>query len=565
MLVALTVTPAMSLILLSRAPLDPRETGLTQSVRAGYGSILARTVARPGMAFVAIAAFVVAGLAVMPQLGQSLFPSLTETDVLIHWQAAPGTSRPAMSRITAQASSELESIPGVLSVGGQMGRAVTGDEVVNINSGEFWVSIDPDADYDATIASIQGVVESYPGLRHAVLTYSQERIRNALSGADKPIVVRLYGWELPVLREKAEEIKQAMSKVDGLDDLRVDLQTQEPIVEIETNFVKAEPYGLKPGDVRRAAAVLLSGIEVGYLFEEQKVFDVVVWGTPETRHSLTSVNELTIDTPSGGHVRLGDVADVRIVPSPNKIKREGVSRCIDITANLIGRDLGSVARDDESVLGKVEFPLEYHAELLGEYAELQAAQRRTLGFAIAAIIGIFLLLQACFGSWRLAFMAFLTLPAALVGGVLAAYLFGNMISIGSIVGFLAVLGIAARNGILMINRFQYIEHREGTAFGKELVLRGARERLGPTLMTATTTGLAVLPFVILGKVAGYEMQHPLAVVILGGIVTSTLLNLFVLPALYLRFGAGTEPESSTLGLGSGDRDMPQTQISQSAS
>jgi Cu/Ag efflux pump CusA len=356
-----------------------------------------------------------------------------------------------------------------------------------------------------------------------------------------------------------------MSKVDGLDDLRVELQTEEPIVEIETDFGKAEPYGLKPGDVRRAAAVLLSGIEVGYLFAEQKVFDVVVWGTPETRHSLTSVRELIIDTPSGDHVRLGDVADVRIVPSPNKIKREGVSRCIDITANLIGRDLGSVARDVESVLLKVDFPLEYHAELLGEYAERHAAERRTLGFAIAAIIGIFLLLQACFGSWRLAFMAFLTLPAALVGGVLAAYMFGNMISIGSIVGFLAVLGIAARNGILMINRFQHIEHREGAAFGKDLVLRGARERLGPTLMTATTTGLAILPFVILGNVAGYEMVHPLAVVILGGIVTSTLLNIFVLPALYLRFGAGTEPESMTLGLGSGDRDTSQTQISKSAS
>jgi Cu/Ag efflux pump CusA len=189
----------------------------------------------------------------------------------------------------------------------------------------------------------------------------------------------------------------------------------------------------------------------------------------------------------------------------------------------------------------VSFPLEYHPELLGEYAERQAAEQRLLGFGLAALIGIFLLLQAAFGSWRLALVSFVTLPAALVGGVLAAYLGGGILSIGSLVGFLAILGIAARNGILLINHYQHLEEEEGEAFGPQLILRGARERLSPILMTTLATGLAVVPLVVAGNLPGHEIEHPMAVVILGGLVTATLLNLFIIPALYLRFAHQPAP------------------------
>jgi Cu/Ag efflux pump CusA len=240
------------------------------------------------------------------------------------------------------------------------------------------------------------------------------------------------------------------------------------------------------------------------------------------------------------------------------IKREGVSRYIDVGANVQGRDLGSVAREVEARLQRVNFPLEYHSKVLGEYVERQAAQTRLLGFAIAAAIGIFLLLQASFGSWRLATFTFLTLPSALVGGVLAVFVGEGVISLGALIGFLAVFGIAARNSIMLISHYQHLEQVEGEPFGPALILRGARERLAPILMTATTTGLALLPLVILGNIPGLEIVRPMAIVILGGLVTSTLLNLFVVPALYLRFASSSpkpdtssvqvEPRSETPGL-----------------
>jgi Cu/Ag efflux pump CusA len=270
-----------------------------------------------------------------------------------------------------------------------------------------------------------------------------------------------------------------------------------------------------------------------------RTYDVHVWTPPEWRHSVNSVAQMLIDTPTGKRVHLNEVADVQLLPTPNVIKREGESRRIDIQAGVEGRDLASVAKDVQKRLETIKFPLGYHAILQGEYVELQSAQSDLQVFAILAMGGIFLLLQMSFRSWRLAILSFLTLPSALVGGLLAAYAAGGMITLGSLVGFLSVLGIAARNGIMMINHFQHLERFEGETFGLNMVLRGARERLRPILMTTGATAFAILPLVIYGNQPGQEIEYPMAVVILGGLVTSTLLNLFLLPALYLRFGAGT--------------------------
>jgi Cu/Ag efflux pump CusA len=254
-----------------------------------------------------------------------------------------------------------------------------------------------------------------------------------------------------------------------------------------------------------------------------------------------------IDTPGGGHVRLGDVASVEVRPTPNMIQRENTHRRIDVQANVRGRDLGSVMADVEQRMTNVTFPMGYHAELLGEWAERQAAQKRLLLLAIVAGIGILFLLETSFKSWRLGILSFATLPSALVGGVLAAYLGDGVISLGALVGFLTILGIAARNGIMMINHFQHLEREEGETFGPGLVIRGAKERLLPILMTTLACGLALVPLVIAGTIPGHEIEHPLAVVVLGGLVTSTLLNLFVVPSLYLRFGRTTSVEATPGG------------------
>ena len=534
--VALTVTPAMSYILLSKAPLDRRESPLVRWLHRVYDAILSRAIRAPSRTYLAFGSIVLAGLVALPQLGQELLPSFKERDFLMHWLTKPGTSWPEMNRITIQGSKELRDIPGVRNFGAHIGQALIMDEVVGIYFGENWISVDPAVDYDETLDKIQAVVDGYPGLYRDVLTYLKERIREVLTGSHEAITVRIYGRELEVLRDKAKEVRQALSEIDGIIDLHVELQEEIPQIEVEVDLAKAQRHGIKPGDVRRAAATLVAGEEVGDIHIANRTYDVQVWSTPETRHSLTSIQELPIDTPSGNQVRLADVADVRIAPTPNVIKREHLKRRIDVGANVRGRDLGSVVTDVERALRTVDFPLEYHPELLGEYAERQAVQNRMLAFSAVAALAIFFLLQTSFGSWRLASIAFLTLPSALIGGVLAAYLSGGVISLGSLVGFLTVLGIAARNGILLINHYQHLEEQEGEPFGSGLVLRGARERLAPILMTATTTGLALVPLVIAGTIPGHEIEHPMAIVILGGLVTSTLLNLFIIPSLYLRFG-----------------------------
>ncbi len=540
MLVALTVTPALCLMLLANAPIASHEPPLVRWFQRGYDRVLARSLQRPRLALVTLAGVVLIGLAVLPFLRQSLLPSFKDPNLLIHLNGAPGTSQPEMSRIATLVGRELRSIQGVRNVGAHIGRAELGDQVVGINSAELWASLDHAVDYDKTVAAIRHVVHGYPGLHREVQTYLNERSSEVVAGAGDPIVVRLYGEESQVLRSKAEEVRKALSEIDGIVDSHVKTPVQEPGLEVEVDLAAAQRYGIKPGDVRRAAATLLSGIQVGSLFEEQKVFDVVVWSTPETRRSLTNIRELQVDTPGGGHVRLGDVAQVRVVSTPNVIQRESVSRYMDVAANVRGRDPGSVAGDVERRLKQVQFPLEYHAEMLGEFAARQASQKRLLGLAAAALIGIFFLLQAACGSWRLATVVFLASPSAFVGGVLVAFASGRTISLGAIIGLFTLLGIAARNGITLIRHYHHLEQREGESFSLELVRRGTRERFAPILTTALTTALALLPFALLSNIAGLEIVHPMAVVILGGLVTSTLLSLFGVPAMYLLFGAARE-------------------------
>jgi Cu/Ag efflux pump CusA len=286
---------------------------------------------------------------------------------------------------------------------------------------------------------------------------------------------------------------------------------------------------------------LLSGLQVGSLFEQQKVFDVVVWGTPEIRNSLSDIRELQIETPDGEYVRLGDVADVRITSAPNVIHREAVSPYLDVALTVQDRDPLAVTRDIETAMKDFPFALEYHAEVLSGYVKQQAANQRMLLVGGVVVVGILLLLQAAYRSWRLALAAVLTLPMALAGGVLAVALSGGALSLSSLLGFLAVLGIAIRNGIVMTSHFQRLEDREGETFGPELVLRGASDRLTPILTTTFAIVLGLLPFVLGGDSAGFEMVRPMAIVILGGLITTALLDLFVLPTLYLRFGGSREP------------------------
>ena len=536
MVVALTVTPALALLLLHGAPIERRKSPLVGWLQRIYTAGLSRIVVRPVAAYATFLLVTLLGIGVYPHLGQSLFPSFKERDFLIHWVAPPGTSAAEMERSTTSISRELLAIPGVRSVGAHIGQALLGEEVAGVNLGEIWISLKTDADYATTLSRIRTVADGYPGLYREVQTYLDERIQEVLTGGKEPIILRTYGEDLKVLRAKSDEILRLVESVPGVVDAHRDVSADIPQVNVTVNLAKAEKYGLKPGDVRRDAATLVAGEEVGDIFRSGRAYDVVVWTPEKTRHSFSDIENLPIDLPSGGRIRLGEVATVALRPNPNAIDRQGDSRYLDVGANVSGRDLGSVVNDINRKLASVRLDRGYHVELLGEYQERQAAQSRLLESAVIAGVLILLLLQASFRRWRLALLTFLTLPMALVGGVLAAWIGGGVISLGSLVGFFTVFGIAARNGILLINHCQHLEEYEGMEFGPQLVLRGARERLSPILMTSLATGLALVPLVALGMRPGHEIEHPLAVVILGGLVTSTLLNLFVVPSLYLKFG-----------------------------
>ncbi|MGH8549419.1 MAG: efflux RND transporter permease subunit [Methylococcales bacterium] len=535
LLVALTVTPALCLTLLPGARQRDRDAPLARALKRGYRACLPFMLARPGWAAgFLLAAFTLTGLA-LPNLGESFLPDFKETDFLMHWVEKPGTSLEAMRRITVQASREIRAIPGVRNFGAHIGRAEVADEVVGPNFTELWISVDPAVDYDTTLAAIQTVVESFPGLYRDVLTYLRERIKEVLTGASATVVVRLYGPDLSVLRDKAEEVGRAITGVQSVVNLKVEPQTLVPHIQVRLRPDALALFGLTPGLVRRAATTLVRGTKVGEIYRDQKINEVTVWGTERVRHDLAALREAVIDTPSGTRVPLGEVADFEIAPTPNEIKRENGSRRIDVTLNVAGEDLGRVAREVQDRVLALQFEPGYHPEFLGEYAVRQTARDRLWWLAIASLLGILVLLHVDFGSLRLVLLMALTLPFALIGGVAGAFIGGGVLSLGSLVGFVTVLGIAARNGILLLSHYRYLEQREGEKFGLELAMRGAEERLTPILMTASCAGLALLPLIIKGNVAGQEIEFPMAVVILGGLVTSTVLNLFLMPALYAHF------------------------------
>jgi Cu/Ag efflux pump CusA len=527
--VAVTVAPALGGLLTARNPRTARPSPVPAALAGPYERVLGRFVHTPGPALALVGGFVVAGLVTLPLLSSALRPSFRDRQLLVHWDATPSMSLPEMRRITARAVGELRATKGVRDAGAHVGRAVTADQTVGTGSGQLWVTMEPNAGYEATLASIRRVVTGYPGVRARVLTPESERSQGVFVPVDDGVTVRLYGQDLGVLRRQSENP-------------RVLAPAMQPTMQVEVDLSSAQRHGIKPGDVRRATATLVSGLEVGSFFEQQKVFSVVVRGVPSTRHSLDSVRSLLIDSPTGGHVRLGDIAHVQILPNPVDIRHEAVSRYMDVRAGVSGRDLGAVRADVQRRLRDVAFPLEYHAELL------QASPDERSGVslwvtALTAGIGILLLLQAAFGSWRIAALVLATLPVAVVGGLLVLLAGGAHLSLGGLAGLFAVFAIAARQVIALVLTFDRLE-REGGRFAPALVVRGARERLAPVVTTAAVTVAALLPLALAGGIAGNEITHPMATVVLGGLVTTTLLSLFVLPALHLHFAHAAAPAAA---------------------
>lgn len=536
MVVGMSVAPALYVLLgpkVSEVSEEQRGSPVVRRLQGLVDGAITRSAGRPKVAYAIFAGLVIVTVGAVPFLRHDLTPAFNELDLLVSWKALPGASQPAARRLAERATQEIRGIPGIKNVGAHVGRAFLSDMVANVDRTEIWISIDPSADYDETLAAIRETVAGYPGVDDAVIRYPQQRIEAIEDDQDgRKLVVRVYGHDFDILKAKAAQISQAIAGVDGVKDTEVDATIEEPVIEIRPNLERSMKHGIKPGDVRRQVAAMMSGIQVGSLFADQKVFDVVVWGVPEMRHSVSGLRNLMLETYNGISVPLHEVADVAVVMKPIVINRDAVSRYVDVVVEVDG-NLDEVAAAVKSRIDRIDFPLEYHFETANAAFELEAVSDRVVSVTIAALVVIFLLLQACLGSWRLGVIAFLALPAALLGCVVALLALGGTLSFGGAFGLLGVLGLATRQGILLLRHYQLLHQEDSEASCTAVVTRGTKEQVGPMCATAVATAAAFLPLVIFGGAAGLEVFYPMAVVMIGGLVTSTLFYLFVIPAVYV--------------------------------
>jgi Cu/Ag efflux pump CusA len=554
-LVALTVSPALWSVLLRDAP--ERRSGPSERLHRAIEGAVRRSARATAPVVVGVLALGVAvGAAVLPFLHTddraAMLPEFQESDVVVSWRGEPGISRPAMTAIAAELGAELRTVPGVESVGGHVGRAILSDQINGIGEGELWVGLAPDADHGETVAGLRAVAEDYDGAEAEVRSFVADRVeavggllseydRGRLVSEGDEVVVRIYGEELPVLIDQADAIEQRLGELGDVDGVRVELPPVEPNLEVEVDLEQAERYGLKPGDIRRTATTLANGLRVGSLFEEQKVFDVIVNGEREYFADPARIGELLIGTPAGGTVPLDRVADVRSGESFSAINRESVSRRLDLVATVSG-DRGDAVDAIEDALTDVEFPLEYHAEVIGPEAGETTDWRWVLAAGAVGLIAALLLLQMAARSWRMTAAMVATVLFSLAGGAVAVALAGGEVTIGSALGFLGVLLVAVRGSLCLLGHHIALRGGPIQRHDAEIVARGAADQALPVLLSGVVAVAVLLPAVVVGVRPGLEILHPMAVVVIGGAVAATAANLLLLPAMYLRWGGRLEPD-----------------------
>ncbi|MCH5377029.1 MAG: efflux RND transporter permease subunit, partial [Planctomycetes bacterium] len=498
LLVALTVTPAMCLVLLRTTSADTeRDPLLIRILKNVYGWILPLFLRfRFATVLVSLSMMIAAGAA-LPFLGGEFLPDFRESNFVVFMAGKPDSSLPESVRVGGHLAGELQQIPGVISIAQQIGRANLSEDTWGPNVSEVWVMIDDRADYDLTLNEIRERVDQIPGYQFQVKQFLRERIDEVLTGTKADMVIRVVGPDLPVLRTKAAEIAQAIENIDGVEDLQVEQLVEVPQVEVLLQPREVARFGFTVGQLNADIQTLLRGRKVGQVYEQDRVFDVIVRTSPEVRSDPLKLGRLLLESPAGDRIPLQAVSHIGLERAPNLINREQATRRILVTCNAEDRDVVSVMDDVQRAIdAKVAaLPPDYHLEYGGEFAERAQASRRLILLSGATLVGIFLLLFLDFRSIGLTIMVMLSVPLACVGGVAAVMLAGGDVSLGSMVGFVTVFGVAIRNGILLISHYQRLLREAGEECGRALLLRGAAERFRPILMTAFATALALLPLV----------------------------------------------------------------------
>ena len=545
LLVALTVTPALCFALLSRSK-PHEEPNYLRKLKSFHRSALEKISNRPkSIVAIALLAFF-AALATLPFFGGEFLPDFREGHFVVGITMAPGTSLTEMKRLGTQISAELlQSIPQIKSVEEQIGRAEGGEDTWGTHRGEMHIELKPTAgeDQEKVQDAIRDTLAKFPGLQTEVMTFLGDRIGETISGETAQVVVNIFGDDLDVLDAKANEVAAELNKVPGAADVQVSAPPGAPRMMIRLRRDRMTQFGFRPLEVLEAVRTAYQGDVVAQTYEGEKVFDLAVILEPSARQQPEFIGDLLISNSQGMRMQLKRLADVFLTTGRYAILHDGARRRQTITCNPAGRDVASFVADaQKQVAAQVQFPAGVYAEFSGAAQEQKQAQMELLFHSLAATAGIILLLAIVFRKASHLLLVLANLPFALVGGVLAIFLVGyfgegqGSLSLGTMVGFVTLFGITMRNSIMMISHFEHLVNVEKLPWSADTAMRGATERLIPILMTALVTALGLLPLALGSGEAGREIEGPMAIVILGGLVTSTALNLLVLPTLALRYG-----------------------------
>ncbi len=538
LVVSLTVTPALCSYLLPKLKLHAEREGfLVRAVKAVDRRLLGWTLSHPIKVVFCAGALVVVSAATVPFMGGEFLPPFNEGTLTINVLARPGTSLSESNRLGTLAENLIRRIPEVLSTGRRTGRAELDEHAEGVHYSEIDVDLRRSGRTRAQIlASIREELARVPGVVVNVGQPISHRLDHLLSGVRAQIAIKVFGENLGELRAAAGRVRDALGGVPGVTDLQVEQQVLIPQIAIRIDRERAARLGVNTGTLARTLETALLGSVVTQFVEGQRTVDVIVRYPYENVVSIDSVRQSLIDLPSGAKVPVSELANVTEALGPNAIHRENAQRRIVISCNVAGRDLSAVVGSIRRAVDGVRLPQGYYATIGGQFESQQSATRLIALLSLASLLGMFVVLYAHFRSTFVVFQVLLNIPLALVGSVAAVFLTGGVLSVATLVGFITLCGIASRNGIMMISHYLHLMTAEGEAFSRNMVVRGSLERLVPVLMTALTAALGLIPLAVSTGAPGKEILQPLAVVILGGLISSTLLDIVVTPAVFYRFG-----------------------------
>ena len=535
-IVALTLTPVLCSYLLGNKNMEntlPKEAFLTVWIKKYYSRALDWTLAHKKAVIVVTAALFIVSIGMFFTLGRSFLPPFNEGSFTINVSSLPGISLEESDKIGRQAEEILMTIPEIKTVARKTGRAELDEHALGVNVSEIEAPFELDGrSHHELLDDVRHKLSVISGANIEIGQPISHRIDAMLSGTQANIAIKLFGDDLNKMFSLGNKIKDAIRNVDGIADLNVEQQIERPELKIIPRPEMLSRYGISEPDFNEFITVMMAGETVSQVYEGNKSFNLVVRSDEDFRNTIEDISSLIIDTPDGKKIPLANVADVVSASGPNTVNRENVKRKIVISANTSGRDLGSVVNDIKEIVdSEITLPEGYHIEYGGQFESEKEASRVLLLMSLVSIVIIYLMLYMQFRNALESAVILLNLPFALIGGVFVLRFSSGEISIPAIIGFISLFGIATRNGMLLITRYNLLRDEQGISV-RESVVRGSLDRLNPILMTAMTSALALIPLVARGSLPGNEIQSPMAAVILGGLLTSTFLNGFIIPIMY---------------------------------